>query len=167
MKFTASPSFIFACLAAVSLFSQYNTAAFPENLPKEIHIIQQWSGDYPVAELKRLPANQQKGTSGYLGDGTRFRAVWEAFKPGEKVPAVDFDKHLVVLSRNVDFYNRTTILKVTLSNGTAEVLAMETMSSNPIEDKVAMALAVIPRTGVRFIQLGNRRISVERPGRER
>ncbi len=40
------------------------------------------------------------------------------------------------------------------------MLAMETMSAMPIEDKVAMALAVIPRAGVRFIASGNERIGV-------
>ena len=39
-------------------------------------------------------------------------------------------------------------------------MAMETMSAMPIEDKVAMALAVIPCAGVRFITSGNERIAV-------
>jgi len=37
---------------------------------------------------------------------------------------------------------------------------METMSALPIEDKVAMAMAVISRKGVRAIQAGAEKIDV-------
>jgi len=87
--------------------------------------------------------------------------VWQVFKPGEKVLEVDFSKHVVVFSRNVTFYNRTAIVKVTLKDGVAEVLVMETMSVLPIEARVAMAMAVIPRAGVKFIVAGNERIPVK------
>lgn len=39
-----------------------------------------------------------------------------------------------------------------------EVLAIETMTELPIEDKVSMALAIVPREGVMFIQAGQTRI---------
>lgn len=41
-----------------------------------------------------------------------------------------------------------------------QVLAMETMSALPIEDRVGMALAVIPAAGVRHIAVGTQRIPV-------
>ena len=128
--------------------------------PTELVISQAWSGDYPVAELKRLPAGQQQSGVGYLGSATAFESVWSAFKPGEAVPALDFGKHVVVFHRNVDFYNRTRIFKVTLRDGVAEVLTMETLSALPIEDKVAMAMAVIPRADVKYLQAGPARIPV-------
>ena len=56
--------------------------------------------------------------------------------------------------------NRTSIFKVELRDGSAEILAMETMSALPIEEKVAMAMAVIPREGVTAIQAGTERIDV-------
>jgi hypothetical protein len=119
-----------------------------------------WSGDYPVAELKRLPEGQQQSRVGYLASTQAFGAVWAAFKPGEAVPAVDFGKNLVVFVRNVDFYNRTNILKTELKDGVLEVLAMETMSAIPIEDKAAMAMTVVPRQGVKAIQSGPTRIAL-------
>jgi hypothetical protein len=128
--------------------------------PKNLPILQSWSGDYPVSELGRLPENQRTSSIGYLGNSTIFAGVWEAFKPGEKVPEVDFSKNLVVFSRNLDFYNRTSIGKVLLKDGVAEVLAIATLSSIPIADKVAMAMVVIPSEGVRFIQAGKGRIPV-------
>jgi hypothetical protein len=124
----------------------------------DLTIIDQWSGDFPVADLALLPQRQSR--AGYIGDQKAFATVWQAFRPGETTPAVDFERHLVVFARNVDFYNRTNILKVTLTDGAVEILAMETMSAMPIEDKVAMAMAVIPRNGVKFIRAGDARIPV-------
>jgi hypothetical protein len=126
----------------------------------ELPILQSWAGDYPLAELNRLPEGQQQSATGYLGSATAFASVWGAFKPGEATPAVDFGKQVVVFQRNMNFYNRTRILKVTLKDGTAEVLAAETMSAIPISDKVAMALAVVPRAGLKAIQAGSVRIPV-------
>lgn len=128
--------------------------------PAELAISRSWSGDYPVAELGRLPTGQQQSPAGYLGSAAAFASVWTAFKPGEALPAVDFGKQLVVFHRNVDFYNRTRIFKVMLRDGVAEVLAMETMSAIPIADKVAMAMAVIPRANVKAIQAGGARVPV-------
>jgi hypothetical protein len=130
------------------------------NLTKDVSILQAWSGDYPVAQLERLPGGQTQSSVGFVGDEATFAAVWEAFKPGENVPEVDFSQNIVVFTRNVDFYNRTNIFKVTLKNGVAEVLAMETMSALPIEDRAAMALAVIPRAGVEFIRVGTGQVAV-------
>jgi len=142
--------FLISCAASVTY------AGEPEDIP----IIQKWNGDYQVAHLNRLPEGRQKSRAGYIGDAATLTAVWQAFRPGEKAPEVDFGKNLVVFSRNVDFYNRTSIFKITLKGGVIEVLAMETRSALPIEDKVAMALAVIPRAGVKFIQAGHERIPV-------
>ena len=128
---------------------------------KDLPILQKWSGDFPVAQIERLPADQRKERVGYIGDPATFAAVWEAFKPGEPLPAVDFAKNLVVFSRNVHFYNRTSIARVTVKDRVAEVMAIETLTSTPVEDKVAMALAVIPREGVEFILSGDKRLPVQ------
>jgi len=122
--------------------------------PVDITVLQKWSGEYPVSELGRLPEEQRHSAAGYIGDAKTFLSVWRVFMPTEILPAVDFNKNIVVFSRNTQFYNRTAIFKVTLQDGTAEILAMETMSAIPIEDKVAMAMAVIPRAGVMAIQSG-------------
>lgn len=119
---------------------------------KDVRIMQSFSGDYPVTELHRLPSAQEKSGTGCIGSAQEFAAVWQAMFPAQKLPEIDFTKHIVVFSRNTHFYNRTSIGNVVLKDGAAHVLVMETMSSLPIEDKVSMALAVIPRVGVRFIK---------------
>ena len=118
----------------------------------EIEVLQSWQGDYPVAQLDALPEGQRERGIGYIADAEAFDNVWKAFQPGEAVPEVDFTNNLVLFARNTQFFNRVRIGKVEVTNGVAEVLAMETLSAMPIEDKVAMSLAVVPRRGIESIQ---------------
>ena len=145
---------------ALAVMAGCSNAPVEGATPTELVISQSWSGDYPVAELGRLPEGQRQSGVGYLGSAAAFEPVWAVFKPGEAVPAVDFGKHVVVFHRNMAFYNRTRIFKVTLKDGVAEVLAMETMSAIPIEDKVAMAMAVIPRANVKSLRSGTASVPV-------
>jgi hypothetical protein len=136
------------------------TANTTDMVPANLPLLEKWSGDYPVSELGRLPEGQQDVRAGYIGDIATFIPVWRAFMPDEILPVVDFSKNIVVFTRNIQFYNRTSILKVTLQEMNAEIFAMETMSAMPIEEKVAMAMAVIPRTGIIAIQSGTEKIQV-------
>jgi len=149
-----SLTFLAACTPAASQHS-----AQPQNLP----LLDIWSGDYPVTALGQLPAGQQESSIGYIGDAATFAGIWKSYMPAEPLPEIDFAENLVIFSRNVDFYNRTNILKVVLdTDGVVEVLAMQTLSARPIKDKVAMAMAVIPRAGIIRLKTGeNSSIPVE------
>lgn len=136
--------------------SRDTMSAVPESIP----LLASWSGDYPLAELGRLPDGQHSSTVGYIGDAQTFNRVWQVFMPAEDLPVVDFRKNIVVFTRNIQFYNRTSIFRVELQEGTAEILAMETMSSMPIDDKVAMAMAVIARDGVLAVKSDTHKIDV-------
>jgi hypothetical protein len=127
----------------------------------EPRILQAWTGDYPVAMLDRLPAKQRENGVGYIGSGDIFKNVWNALKPDATMPDVDFNINLVLFVRNTQFFNRVSIGKVMVQDGVAEVLAMETMSAMPIEDNVAMALAVIPRAGITGIRTGTTILPVD------
>lgn len=128
--------------------------------PQKIDILQDWRGEYPVSEICRLPEGMRSSRIGYINDTETFTAVWQAFKTEDKTPEVDFKYQLVLFVRNVVFFNRIGIAAVSLKDGGAQVLAMETMSALPIEDRVSMALAVIPSAGVRYIAVGSQRIPV-------
>ena len=130
-------------------------------LPANLTIVNKWDGDYPVSALKKLPRGQQKTVAGYIGDGATFANVWKSLKPGEKVPTVDFRKNLVVYTRNVKFYNRKAITKITLLDGIMEVQGIETMTSVPVTSKVAMAMAEVPRQGVKTLRAGDKFIPVK------
>lgn len=131
--------------------------------PVDLAIQEQWVGDFPITALNQFPADQRKNQNGSIGEAKTFAAIWTSFQPGTPLPSVDFSKDLVLFTRNVQFFNRTRIGRVKLTDGVAELLAMETMSARPIEDKVAMALAVVPRGGIRFVESGGQRIPVSAP----
>jgi len=144
---TLSLVFGLICLVACT------PVAVQSSEPRDLTPSATWSGDYPIAALDQLPPGQQQNRAGYIGDVDTFAKVWQNFMPEAALPAVDFANNLVVFHRNVVYYNRTNIFKVTLTEGVAEVLAMETMSAMPVEDRAAMAMAVIPRAGVKAIRL--------------
>lgn len=124
------------------------------NLNGEANILQSWQGDYPVARLDLLPKKQREQAVGFIGDPETFGGMWKAFKPGEPVPEIDFEANLVLFARNTQFYNRIRIGKVNVTNGVAQVLAMETMSAMPIEDNVSISLVVVIRQGITALQMG-------------
>ena len=129
--------------------------------PATVSVLNKWDGDYPVSALKKLPRGQQKTAGGYIGDGSTFADVWKSFKPGEKAPKLDFKNNLVVFTRNVKFYNRKAITKVTLLDGILEVQGIEIVTSVPVTDKVAMAMAEVPRQGVKTLRSGDKFIPVK------
>ena len=114
-----------------------------------------WQGDYPVNALDRLPAGLRESATGLLADAATFARVWQALRPGEAVPEVDFARQLVVFARNVEYYNRTRIFQAELADGIVQVLALETKSARPVAQHAAMALAVVPAAGVRGIDIGS------------
>ena len=121
----------------------------------EAKTLQSWQGDYPVAQLNLLPEIQRERAVGFITDAKTFRAVWKALKPGEAVPEIDFTTNMALFARNIQFYNRISIAKVSVKDGVAEVLAMETLSAMPIEDRVAMSLVVVARDGINGLRAGN------------
>jgi hypothetical protein len=124
-------------------------------------ILQRWVGDYPVAQLDRLPAGQSQSRVGYIGDAETFASVWQILKPGTALPQVDFNKNLVVFVRNVTLYHHTLVEKVTLKDGVAEIVAAQPLTpAEPIRDRVALGLAVVPREGLKFIQADSEQIPV-------
>lgn len=122
----------------------------------------QWNGD-PVSELRRLPKTQRKAPVGYIADTATFKSVWQAFMPGTNVPDVDFAADLVLFARNVQFYDKTSIAAMKLKDGVLDVVAIETRSSLPIEDKV-FAMAVVSRDGVASLKAGDKLLRIPEVG---
>jgi hypothetical protein len=125
------------------------------SLNGEAKTLHSWQGDYPVAQLNLLPEMQREQAVGYITDAKTFRAVWKAFKPGAAVPEIDFTTNMVLFARNIQFYNRISIGKVSVKDGVADVLAMETLSAMPIEDRLAMSLVVVARDGINGLRIGD------------
>ena len=114
-----------------------------------------------MAHLNRLPAGQSQSRVGYIGDAETFASVWQVFKPGTALPQVDFNKNLVVFARNVKSYHPMLVEKVALKDGVASIVYPPSlMPAPPVEDKVAMGLALISREGLKFIQADKAQIPV-------
>jgi len=141
---------VFVSVAIVLWGCQTSTQSAPEKVNKEI--LQQWQGDLPVSKLILIPAESHEAGIGYINDVSVLNTVWPYFQPNTKVPNIDFKQHIIVYHYNTQFYNRNRIFKVEVSSGVAEVLAMETMSALPIEDKVAFSMVVITRKGINSLK---------------
>lgn len=131
-------------------------------VPFDADILHSWQGDYPVARLLLLPEGQREQGAGFIDNPSTFGKVWEAFKPGEEVPDIDFNASLVLFVCNTQFYNRVSIGKVAVTDGVADLLSMETMSAIPIEDKVGMAMVAVPRRDISGLRSGDTVIPVNR-----
>lgn len=137
---------IAATLAALQNPSPVDNAAEPTT--SDAAIRRTWQGDYPVSRLNLLPDGQRDQGVGWFADKATFEIVWKTFKPDADLPEIDFETELVLFARNTQFYNHISIGRVPLKDGVAEIVAMETMSARPIEDAVAMAMAVVARKGI-------------------
>lgn len=127
----------------------------------EALILNSWQGDYPVDMLYLLPENQRKQGVGFIDNATTFADIWKAFKATEEIPAIDFNTNLILFARNTQFFNRNRIGKVNVVDGIAEILAMETLSAMPIEDKVAMSMAVVERKGLKGLKAGDKTLPLK------
>jgi hypothetical protein len=136
-------------------------------LAKNQKILQQWNGDYPVSALRRLPKGQRNAPVGYIGDPDTFKFVWQAFMPEVMVPELDFVADFVVFARNVRFYNSTSIAAVKLKDWVPDVTAIETLSSQPIREKVAFSMAVITRKGAAQLKVGDKVLHIPGPATTR
>jgi hypothetical protein len=152
---------VILCALAFTYHAGRTRAEEPGRGCVDLPILQRWEGDLQVSRLDHLPQGQRNAAFGYIGDAKSFDFMWRVFRPGEETPLVNFDAHLVLFYRNLRYYNRNSIAKVTVEEGVVEIVVMETMSALPIIDKVGLSLAVIPRSGLRFIEAVERRIPVQ------
>ena len=70
----------FACMIVICASTAYSDE------PKDIPILQRWSGDYQIIHLNRLPQGQQRSRVGSIENTSTFANFWQAFNPGEKTP---------------------------------------------------------------------------------
>lgn len=121
----------------------------------ELEIFNRWPVDYPVEKLDLLPEGQRESRVGYIDDADTFKAVWQVFNPFEPAPAIDFASRIVLFVRNTEFYNRINVVKVELKNSMAEIIAAETLSAHPIEERVAMVLLTVDRKNINGVKSGD------------
>jgi hypothetical protein len=124
--------------------------------PKKMELKQKWQGTFPTARLKLLAKGHQASRVAFIAEGKQWSQVWKAFDAEAKEPKIDFDKNIVVMVKNVRFLNRIFVGNATLDDGTLKVLAGETRTARPINDRVHCAMFVVPRAGIKKISDGGR-----------
>jgi hypothetical protein len=129
--------------------------------PPLIKMAASWSGEAPAAELQALPQWLPRLRAGCIGDEAAFAAFWAVFKPGSIAPRVDFDRHLVVFVARDSAYEQLAIVKVSLKDGAAEVVASGYRSAPVREDRLAVAAAVVRRAGVKLLKVGGEQAPIE------
>ena len=136
------------CLAILVLCLSASLSAEP------IKPTEQWSGFYPIKQLVKLPAKQQKSAVGAIQDKKTWEAVFKALQPDMKLPEVDFKKNMVVFARNIRFVNRIIGLTAMVEEETLVVRYASTRTARPIVDQVFFVAAVFPRKGISKISNG-------------
>ena len=129
--------------------------------PPLLKIAASWSGEAPAADLQALPQWRPTLRAGSIGDEASFAAFWAVFKPGSIAPRVDFDRHLVVFVARDSAYEQLAIVKVSLKDGTAEVVASGYRSAPARDDRLAVAAAVVRRAGIKLLKVGGEQAPVE------
>ena len=129
--------------------------------PPLLKIAASWSGEASAAGLQALPQWRPKLRAGCIGDPSAFAVFWAVFKPGSIAPRVDFDRHVVVFVARDSAYEQLAIVKVTLKDGTAEIVASGYRSAPVREDRLAVAAAVVRRAGIKLLSVGGEQAPVE------
>lgn len=122
--------------------------------PISVKIEKKWAGSLPVKSLKLFPEKQRKSRLAYVSSEKQWEALWKAAGFEEKLPKVDFEKSLVVVAKNVRSLNRISVNSASLDNGILRVLALETRTARPIQDKVYCSILVVPRKGIEKLSDG-------------
>jgi hypothetical protein len=117
-------------------------AARPEEATgKEVKPTQEWSGSVDDAALQK--AAPQRGC---ITDTKAFTKLWQAWKVGEKVPAVDFIKELALVATTSGSRLDTTA-RLT-AEGDLRVLTKATLDFGP---GFRYQIVVVPREGVKMV----------------
>lgn len=122
------------------------------------------AGEINPARSLNFAKEKQKYSpnGGCFLDEAAVASFWRVLKEGKKVPAVDFDKNLVVFIGGDGSFQQMFITKISIKEGIAVVAADGRSSGSTHEDGLALALAVIPRAGIRLIRIGQEQFAVER-----
>jgi hypothetical protein len=110
--------------------------------PKEVKPENNWVGIVNDEKFaKEAPAD------GIIVDAKTFEKVWKAWRKDEKLPVVDFKKHLVVVTLSLGGPNRPGITAM-LDEGNLKLNAFSTLIGG---DGFGYSLATFERKGIKSV----------------
>src|SRR5262249_12595063 len=125
------------CMAGLVLVALMATDAQAQKKP--VKFTKEWKGS--VADQ-----NLQKGAPAFITDAKAPEKLWKDWKIADKMPAVDFNKEIVILATTV---GSKLNLKASLDDkGNLEVFGMATLD---IADGFRYVMATVPREGIKTV----------------
>jgi hypothetical protein len=110
--------------------------------PKEVNPENNWVGIVNDEKLsKEAPAE------GIITDAKTFEKVWKAWRKDEKLPTVDFKKHVVVVTLALGGPNRPGITAM-LDEGNLKITAFSTLIGG---EAFGYSLATFERKGLKTV----------------
>jgi hypothetical protein len=110
--------------------------------PKPVTPDNNWVG---IVNNEKLADEAPK--DGIITDAKTFEKVWKAWRKDEKLPVVDFKKHLVVVTLSRGGPNRPGI-NATLDDGNLKITAFSTLIGG---DAFGYSLATFERRGIKTV----------------
>jgi hypothetical protein len=157
------------CLTTAALAAVLLPAGLAADAPQDkdkgepVPIVRTWEGPFLVKELNVFPKEVQNTPVGYIADAKTLAAVWQLFRPDDKAPEVNFREQVIVFARNVKYVNKLQINMVLNKDGVVTLLAKETLTATPVESKIYISFALIPRAGLRALRHGDVNLDLPPP----
>ena len=126
--------------------------------PKPIKFEKTWNGQIPIALGKEAPR------TGFIADKVSWENLWKAYRSAEKVPAIDFDKELVLVAVNSD-PNGIGIDAKLDDKGDLKLSYITTLILYTNPTTCAYQFAVVKRDGIKSVN-GNGIVRAAEPAKE-
>jgi hypothetical protein len=112
--------------------------------PRAIQVERAWQGEVCQETAKLAPA------SGHVAGAESWSALWQAFRPGEPVPAIDFERELVLVVVGPD-PNHIRVHEPHVSDGDLQFKVVSTAIGYKDPKTCGYQFAAVKRDGVRTI----------------
>jgi hypothetical protein len=131
----------FACVALAAFCLTTGSVGAQGGKGDKVKPINTWKGSVDDENLMRMSPK-----SGVITDEKEFQTLWNAWKLGDKVPAIDFKKDLVVLG-----VTRGSRLNVNpqVQDGNLRVMAI---STRDLRDGFRYEIHQISREGIKKVE---------------
>ena len=130
----------FACLLALGALSLLASSA--QAKPEKVVPNRDW-----VEVVKDESLKKHAPKEGLVTDAKTFEALWKAWRKDEKVPTVDFDKKIVVVTLSLGGPNKPRC-SAKLDDGDLKILAIATRIGG---DGFGYAIGVYPKEGIKKV----------------
>jgi hypothetical protein len=128
-------------LAALALLAVPAVAEEKEK-PKVVKPDSEW-----VAVVKDDKLSKDAPKDGVITDGKTFEKLWKSWRPDEKVPKVDFDKNVVVVTLSLGGPNKPKT-NAKLADGDLKIVAFATRLGG---EGFGYAIGVYPKEGIKKV----------------